>query len=70
LSTAEFLRRLKRWAREHDVRWEVKRHESKGSHRRVYLGDRNTTVPWARNLTTAVVRAVLKQLGVDGELKV
>ena len=65
LSTAEFFRKLKRWAREHDVSWEVKKHESKGSHRRVYLGDRNTTVPWTKSLTTGVVHGVLKQLGID-----
>lgn len=40
MSTSEFIRKLKRWARKHDVSVEVKKHESKGSHRRVYLGDR------------------------------
>lgn len=65
LSTSELFRKLKRWAREHDLSWEVKRHESKGSHRRVYLGDRSTTVPWTKSLTTGVVHGVLKQLGID-----
>lgn len=65
LSTSEFFRKLKRWAHKHDVPWEVRRHESKGSHRRVYLGDRNTTVPWTKSLTTGVVHGVLRQLGID-----
>lgn len=65
MSTSEFIRKLKRWARKHDVSVEVKKHESKGSHRRVYLGDRNTTVPWKDDLTVGAIHAILKQLGVD-----
>lgn len=65
MSTPEFVRKLKRWARKRGVPCEVKRHESKGSHRRIYLGDRNTTIPWTRSLTTGAVRGILKQLGVD-----
>ena len=65
MSTREFLRRLRRWAREHDVAYEEKKRESKGSHRRVYVGNRNTTVPWTNNLTTGAVRGILKQLEID-----
>ena len=65
MSTREFIRQLRRYARQHDMLIAVKRYESKGSHRRVYLGARNTTVPWTRDMTTGTVRAILKQLGVD-----
>ncbi len=65
MSTSELIRKLKRWARKHDVSVRVKKHESRGSHRRVYVGDRNTTVPWKDDLTVGVVHAILKQLGID-----
>lgn len=65
MSTREFIRRLKRWARKRDIAFEEKKRESKGSHRRIYVGNRNTTVPWTDDLTTGVVRNILKQLEID-----
>ena len=64
MSTSAFIRKLKRWGRKHDVAVRVKKHESKGSHRRVYVGDKNTTVPWKDDLTVGVMHAILKQLGI------
>ena len=66
MSTPEFVRKLRRWARKHGMHFDVKNHESKGSHRTLYLGDRKTTVPWTTmDLAAGTIRAVLKQLGVD-----
>ena len=65
MSTREFIRKLKRWARERNISFEEKKRESKGSHRRLYIGNRNTTVPWTDNLTTGAVRGILKQLEID-----
>lgn len=66
MNTREFIRKLRRQARKRSIDFDIKDHESKGSHRTVYLGDRKTTVPWTTNdLTVGTVRGVLKQLGVD-----
>lgn len=64
MNTRTFIQKLKRYAREHDIAFSVKKHESKGSHRRIYLGARKTTVPWTGNLKRGLVHAVLKQLGI------
>ena len=64
MNTRTFIQKLRRYAREQDIDFSVKRHESKGSHRRVYLGVRKTTVPWTSNLKPGLVNAVLKQLGI------
>ena len=63
MSTREFIRKIKRWARQRDIVFIVKKHESKRSHRRIYLGDRSTTVPWTNDLTTGAVHELIKQLG-------
>lgn len=64
MNTRTFIQRLRRYARERDIDFSVKKHESKGSHRRVYLGNRCTTVPWTSNLKPGLVHAVLKQLDI------
>ena len=64
MNTRTFIQKLRRYAREQDIDFSVKRYESKGSHRRVYLGDRKTMVPWTSNLKPGLVNAVLKQLGI------
>lgn len=68
MKTKEFIRILRKYARRRNVAFEVRRHESKGSHRRIYLGDRNTTIPWTTNLKTGLIHAVLKQLRVDDDV--
>ena len=65
MSTREFTRKIKRWARKRDIVFKIKKHESRGSHRTIYLGDRRTTIPWANDLTPGAVHGLLKQLGVD-----
>ena len=64
MNTRTFIQKLRRYARERGIAFSVKKHESKGSHRRLYLGNRSTTVPWASNLKPGLVHAVLKQLGI------
>ncbi len=65
MNTQDFIRKLRRYARKRDIHFEVKKHESKGSHRRVYIGKRRTTVPWTEDLTKGIVHTILKQLGID-----
>lgn len=66
MNTRQFIQKLRRWAHQHRVTFKVNKHEGKGAHRTIYLGSRKTTVPWTTNdLTTGVVRGVLKQLEVD-----
>ena len=65
MSTQELIRKLRRLARRRNVTFDVKTNESKGSHRRIYFGNRNTTVPWKSDLTAGAVRGILKQLNVD-----
>ena len=64
MNTRTFIQKLRRYARGRNLDFSVKKYESKGSHRRVYLGDRSTTVPWTSNLKPGLVHAVLKQLGI------
>ena len=65
MSTREFIRHIRRWARKRGIVFEVKKHESKGSHRTIYLGDRRTIIPWTHDLTPGAIHGLLKQLGVD-----
>lgn len=70
MSTRELIRRFGRYARKRNIMdFKVKAYESKGSHRRVYLNGRSTTVPWTRNLTTGTLRRILKQLDIDDFLE-
>lgn len=66
MNTKQFVHKLKRWARGRGIDFDIRKHEGKGSHRTIYIGNRKTTVPWTTNdLTTGTVRGVLKQLEVD-----
>ena len=65
MSIGELVRQLKRRAHKEGIRFEVKKYESKGSHRTVYFGDRRTTVPWTSDLATGMLHRILKQLGID-----
>ena len=66
MNTRELIRKLRHSARKRSIYFTVKDHESKGSHRTIYLGDRKQTVPWTTNdLTVGTIRGILKRLGVD-----
>jgi mRNA interferase HicA len=41
----EFLRRLRRWARQRGLMCVYEARAGKGGHRRIYLGERFTTIP-------------------------
>lgn len=66
MNTRGLIRKLRRLARKRNTYFDVKDHESKGSHRTIYLGDRKQTVPWTtKDLTAGTIRGLLKRLGVD-----
>lgn len=58
------IRELREMARKMQVSFEVFENRGKGSHYRVKLGDRFTTVK-SGELTPGYVRLIRKQLGVD-----
>ena len=69
MNTRELIRKLRRLARKRSIYFDVKDHESKGSHRTIYLGDRKQTVPWTTNdLTAGTIRGILKRLGVGDDV--
>lgn len=62
----EFVRRLRRLARQHDVRVSIIAHRGKGSHVTVYYGDRKTVLKdRKRELGTGLLRAMCRQLDID-----
>jgi hypothetical protein len=63
MSRDALLRALNAYAKAHDLayRWEARR--GKGSHGRVYVGARFTTVP-SGEIRMGTLSAVLKQLGI------
>lgn len=66
MNTRTFIQKLRRHAREHNTGFAVKKHESKGSHRRIYLGNRSTTVPWTSNLKPGLVPRRAQAVGHQG----
>jgi predicted RNA binding protein YcfA (HicA-like mRNA interferase family) len=55
---------LRRYARANGLMFEDDPRAGKGSHHRVCLGDRRTTVPQHRDLKIGTLHAILKQLGL------
>ena len=64
-STRQLVKALRIYAKSKNKNFREKKHESKGSHRRIYLGDRRTTIPWSKDLKKGVVKAILERLQVD-----
>jgi len=60
----QFLRLLRREAREQRVEFRVDKAAGKGSHYRVYFGARFTTVQ-SGELTLFMIRRIRKQLGLE-----
>jgi hypothetical protein len=58
------IRELRALARQRNLTFEVFTNRGKGSHYRVRLGDRMTTIQ-SGELTTLMVRTIRKQLGVE-----
>ena len=64
MTDREFLSRLRRYARKRGVPVVVQPDRGKGSHARVWLGDRATTLSKGE-LQPGKLRAMLRQLGID-----
>ena len=63
---AEFLRRAKRYARKRRLDYRFDRRRGKGSHGRLHIGGRLTTVP-RKEIGTGLLASMLKDLGIDQE---
>lgn len=64
MTDQEFLRRLRRYARKHDLPFVYEPSRGKGSHAMVYLGDRMTTLSKGE-IPPGRLRAMLRQLDID-----
>lgn len=65
---SEFIRRLKRLARQRGMACRVEAKRGKGSHVTLYFGDRLTIVRNPKDeLKTGTLHAMLKQLGLKRE---
>lgn len=63
MKRAKLIKQVRRWARDSDVFFEVDEIRGKGSHVRVFVGDRSTIVKHGE-LSPSYVDLVLKQLGI------
>ena len=63
---AEFLRRVRRYAKKRRLEYRFDRRHGKGSHGRVHVGRRFTTVS-RRELGKGLLAAMMKDLGIDQE---
>lgn len=64
--THELVRKLRVYAKEHGLHFEIVKHRGKGGHQMIYVGDRKTTIPSSsKELKTGTLRAIMKQLSVD-----
>ena len=64
MNDREFLRRARRYARRHRLRFEFDPTQGKGSHSKVYLGDQQTTMPQGE-IKPPTLRSMLRDLGID-----
>ncbi|WP_419837920.1 type II toxin-antitoxin system HicA family toxin [Candidatus Poriferisodalis sp.] len=64
MTDREFLRRLRRYARKRGLQVDYRPDRGKGSHARVRLGDRETTLSMGE-LQPGRLRAMLRQLDID-----
>ena len=61
----ELLRKLRAYAQERQLRFDVVKNRGKGGHQMIYLGDRKTTIPSpSKELKAGTLHAILKQLDV------
>ena len=66
MTSTEFSKVLRRWAREHSTSFVTTTHDGE-QHHRLYLGDRQATIPRTTDITRGVVQHVLRQLNVDAD---
>jgi mRNA interferase HicA len=68
VKAAVFIRRARRYARIHGLEFEYDARHGKGSHGRVYLGNRLTTVKGGGStIGRGLLQKMLKDLGIDPE---
>lgn len=60
----EFVRRARRYARRHKLAFRFDTTSGKGSHGRLHLGDRLTTVPYGE-IGPGLFASMLKDLDID-----
>ena len=65
MSTEEFLRAIRRFARANNLEFAVQRRRGKGSHAMILLGDRRSFVPLTNQLPLGTRNAILRQLGLQ-----
>ncbi len=64
----QFLRKLRAYARENDLKFEAVKNRGKGGHQMIHLGDRKTTIPAPnKEVKRGTLNAILRQLGVDDD---
>ena len=61
---AEFVRRLRRYARRSRQEFRFDKSGGKGSHGKLYVGDKRTTVKHGE-ISKGMLKAMLRQLGLD-----
>ncbi len=64
MNETEFIRRVKRYAKKTGQEFRFEAARGKGSHGRLYLGKRFTTVKRSE-IASGLLNAMLKNLGVD-----
>ena len=66
MNDREFLRRARRYARRHQLSYEVDVERGKGSHWQFRLGAYKATIP-SGEIRTGTLMGILKQLRIDRE---
>ena len=62
----EFLRKIRKLARREELPYAFTPAEGKGSHGKVYLGSRSTTVKdRSKEIGVGLLKAMCKELGID-----
>jgi mRNA interferase HicA len=68
MKSAEFIRRVRRYAKRHGLEFAYDPRRGKGSHGRLYLGDRLTTVKSGnKTIGKGLLLKMLKDLNIDFE---
>ena len=68
MKCAGFIRRVRKYARRHDLEFRYDPRRGKGSHGRIILGSRLTAVKSGnKSLAPGLLRKMLKDLGIEPE---
>jgi mRNA interferase HicA len=67
----QFLRRLRAYARQKDLEFEVVKNRGKGGHQMVHLGGRKSTIQSpSKEVKRGTLRAMLRQLGIEDDFEI